>query len=997
MDLIKKFTYTAGNGIHFQTVKDPGMRLESPPIATGYEVNNNQITSNPIPVINAIDIDWNGAFVDNRPLNTTADLLEWISSKCGSGGGGNTKITIIDNNGNSRDTATVKLDSNFTVNNDNGVTLIQLNSVPQGNISANNFSSSRNKLFFNDALIFEVSNSGNQNNEITVYNDSNSTVLYANSLKFKEGFKVISNNSNNNKIVEVSYEDPDKDSYITTDGEQTITGNKTFSGNTTFNGIKINGKNDDYVVLAGGGTKNISDIISIKDNKNGNGDKIEFNKLVAPVKSVNSGVVELDVVPLSGTDQVIQAGGFKTVGGSSNYVFTTDGGTVKLSDIGGNNNVLSVITHNNSGNAFNQNIEDDYPVQNIEYLNFDSKKFELKKNEASSSSIYITLKESGESNSNSGINAIDLYQWNIIPEITNNEGQLNIQYFKELSFRITKKGSLIKDITVNIPNDTELSIPETKINYAGIIDKLNTTDIYNSYEEKITSDNVKNFFLNFKRECQNYFNLIFKESEESNKYIFDNGDEIYSSITSKGKKIEISPIITHSKTNSVNLSEQLEQRYNEQIEINEYHNATEQDINTANVNSIVRFGTPNGDQKGVYKLIVDSSNISYGYIDKYGNLISTYPTSIQQNSSYVYTFTPPENYDEFYRFPILTSSVKTRLKNVITTLLTLDLGSSYPNLSSLIDKVVNGLTESYSSNNSIISNVYSTIFEYGTTNNQEEQLTNIINNYIMESTYLNIDIFQLIILEKCISKYSSGSTEILEDYLVHKYINILRAFLKKSNGVYTDVYGSEENDPYKISDLRGRLAILDADITIKYRIKEYNSWNDFEIEFYLDDSDPLFNTPSSIVADYSNPNRAYYEVGNYNNIAYKTYHPNSDEFLRKVKENIINSGRTAEEAESEVQRYINTYNSNVYETMPSNMISISDGTSWFDDPTGEALQIMYGKLIKREYDKIISSSSGITQNNYFSESILFITDSSDTNKGKYIDGSIKFKWSDIIS
>ena len=45
-------------------------------------------------LINAIDIDWNGAQLDNDQINTTADLLNYIKNKTSGSGGGSSQSNI---------------------------------------------------------------------------------------------------------------------------------------------------------------------------------------------------------------------------------------------------------------------------------------------------------------------------------------------------------------------------------------------------------------------------------------------------------------------------------------------------------------------------------------------------------------------------------------------------------------------------------------------------------------------------------------------------------------------------------------------------------------------------------------------------------------------------------------------------------------------------------------------------------------------------------------
>jgi len=67
------------NGISFYNVKTAGVRTDTWPIYLG---GNQQGPDEDGGVINAVDIDWNGAVVgDGQTINSTGELLSWISSK----------------------------------------------------------------------------------------------------------------------------------------------------------------------------------------------------------------------------------------------------------------------------------------------------------------------------------------------------------------------------------------------------------------------------------------------------------------------------------------------------------------------------------------------------------------------------------------------------------------------------------------------------------------------------------------------------------------------------------------------------------------------------------------------------------------------------------------------------------------------------------------------------------------------------------------------------
>ena len=81
------------NEIEFTEVRNPQILFKNGPLGIkdrikydGTEVT--EIDSNDTsPLINAVDIDWNGIDVgDSKSINTTGDLIAWIKKK-GSGGG----------------------------------------------------------------------------------------------------------------------------------------------------------------------------------------------------------------------------------------------------------------------------------------------------------------------------------------------------------------------------------------------------------------------------------------------------------------------------------------------------------------------------------------------------------------------------------------------------------------------------------------------------------------------------------------------------------------------------------------------------------------------------------------------------------------------------------------------------------------------------------------------------------------------------------------------
>ena len=71
---------TIQNNIRFGNIyKDSGVRIGDTLIQTSWDPNSEYPSENNYPLINAVDIDWNGAEVDeDKVINTTGDLLAWI-------------------------------------------------------------------------------------------------------------------------------------------------------------------------------------------------------------------------------------------------------------------------------------------------------------------------------------------------------------------------------------------------------------------------------------------------------------------------------------------------------------------------------------------------------------------------------------------------------------------------------------------------------------------------------------------------------------------------------------------------------------------------------------------------------------------------------------------------------------------------------------------------------------------------------------------------------
>ena len=73
------------NGITFNSVKTGVLPMSQWPT---FSLKKQEGVDEDGGIINAVDIDWNGAQVEeNVTLNSTGDLLSWIKIKGGNGGG----------------------------------------------------------------------------------------------------------------------------------------------------------------------------------------------------------------------------------------------------------------------------------------------------------------------------------------------------------------------------------------------------------------------------------------------------------------------------------------------------------------------------------------------------------------------------------------------------------------------------------------------------------------------------------------------------------------------------------------------------------------------------------------------------------------------------------------------------------------------------------------------------------------------------------------------
>ena len=73
---------TTQNSILFKNIyKDGGVSINDTLIQSSFNPNENIPSDSNFPLINAVDIDWNGAEIDsNTTINTTGDLISWIKN-----------------------------------------------------------------------------------------------------------------------------------------------------------------------------------------------------------------------------------------------------------------------------------------------------------------------------------------------------------------------------------------------------------------------------------------------------------------------------------------------------------------------------------------------------------------------------------------------------------------------------------------------------------------------------------------------------------------------------------------------------------------------------------------------------------------------------------------------------------------------------------------------------------------------------------------------------
>lgn len=76
------------------TVTQSGVTFSVEPAATHLGVKLDNDSENGSPIVNAVNIDWNGAVLGGTTINTTGDLLSYISSKVGSGSGSGSLASI---------------------------------------------------------------------------------------------------------------------------------------------------------------------------------------------------------------------------------------------------------------------------------------------------------------------------------------------------------------------------------------------------------------------------------------------------------------------------------------------------------------------------------------------------------------------------------------------------------------------------------------------------------------------------------------------------------------------------------------------------------------------------------------------------------------------------------------------------------------------------------------------------------------------------------------
>lgn len=87
----KAYSYTGKFGIQYKNLLNPQIATGYPFSIAPYKVNENgELEDYPLPIINATDINWGGATINDNEINTTEDLLYLISQK----GTGNDEINI---------------------------------------------------------------------------------------------------------------------------------------------------------------------------------------------------------------------------------------------------------------------------------------------------------------------------------------------------------------------------------------------------------------------------------------------------------------------------------------------------------------------------------------------------------------------------------------------------------------------------------------------------------------------------------------------------------------------------------------------------------------------------------------------------------------------------------------------------------------------------------------------------------------------------------------
>ena len=108
-DINNNIQYIDDNNIKFTEVKLPETLFTSGPLGIKGRIKKDGVQASQVvdndksPLINAVDIDWNGVDVGEEVLRTTGDLISWIKTK-GSGGNGsgvslNAGLTAINSSG----------------------------------------------------------------------------------------------------------------------------------------------------------------------------------------------------------------------------------------------------------------------------------------------------------------------------------------------------------------------------------------------------------------------------------------------------------------------------------------------------------------------------------------------------------------------------------------------------------------------------------------------------------------------------------------------------------------------------------------------------------------------------------------------------------------------------------------------------------------------------------------------------------------------------------